>query len=251
MRVPSTRKSNQQPPVTYMKLKTLSLAALAAFTLVGAANAANIIWSTPQAISSSTDVNTQGTLFTAKSTGYNSYTVNGVLFDTNAANISEAFVVGGQGGGGFMGGQSYIGSNDAQGQAYAGLMDFAHGNSDWGANPITITFTGLSIDQEYLIQYWVADYRTPSWANPDRTLTLTGGANTSDVLRYMDADNTYGIHGSYVIGTFKADAASQSIIANSNASTMMQAAQLRAIPEPSAALIGGLGMLALLRRRRA
>ena len=71
---------------TRMKNKTTSLAALAAITIAGSASAANIIWSTPQAIAASTDVSTQGTLFTAKSTGYN-YTVNGVFFDASAANI--------------------------------------------------------------------------------------------------------------------------------------------------------------------
>ena len=128
-------------------------------------------------------------------------------------------------------------------------MDIAHGiNGSWPGGDATITFTGLTIGQEYLLQYWVADYR--GYGN-DRALTLTGGTNTSGALRFLDSDNTYGIHGSYVIGTFTADATSQSIIANANESTMMNAAQLRVIPEPSAALLGGLGMLALLRRRRA
>lgn len=208
------------------------------------ANAANIIWSTPQAISASTDVSTQGTLFTAKSTGYNSYTVNGVLFDANAANITSTFE---RGDGGYMGGQAFIGTNDTVGQAYAGLMDFSHAYNGWTSAAATITFTGLTINQEYLVQYWVADYR--GFTN-DRALTLTGGANTSGALRFLDSDNTYGIHGSYVIGTFVADATSQSIVASANESTMMNAAQLRAIPEPSATLLGGLGMLCLLRRRR-
>jgi hypothetical protein len=106
----------------------------------------------------------------------------------------------------------------------------------------------LTINQEYLVQYWVADYRP--YPN-DRTLTLTGGANTSGVLKYLDSDNSNGgIQGSYVIGTFVANATSQDININSNQSTQMNAVQLRAIPEPSAALLGGLGLLALLRRRR-
>jgi hypothetical protein len=106
-----------------MKLKTTSLAALVAITIAGSASAANIIWSTPQAISSSTDVSTQGTLFTAKSTGFSSYTVNGVFFDTAAANFAETF---NNGAVGFMNGASYIGTNDTDGQAYAGLMNNVH-----------------------------------------------------------------------------------------------------------------------------
>ena len=208
------------------------------------AHAANIIWQGSQAISASTDVSTQGTLFTAKSTGYE-YTVNGVFFDDVPANFSENFT---RGDGGYMNGGTFIGTNDTDGQAYAGLMDIAHAFNGWGNATATISFSNLTINQEYLVQLWVADYR--GYPN-DRYLTLTGGANTSGQLKFLDSDNSNGgIHGSYVIGTFIADASSQAIDINSNDCTMMQAVQLRAIPEPSAALLGGLGVLALLRRRR-
>lgn len=183
--------------------------------------AADIIWQTPQALSSALDVNNQGTLVTAKSTGYE-YTVNGVFFDDNPANFSESFATGG---GGFMGGITYIGNNDANGQAYAGLMNIAHGSANWGTATATISFSNLTVGQEYLVQYWVADYR--GYPN-DRYVTLTGGANTSGQLKYLDSDNSNGgIHGSYVIGTFTADATSQSILINANESTQMQAVQLR------------------------
>ena len=83
----------------------------------------------------------------------------------------------------------------------------------------------MTVGQQYLVQYWVADYR--GYPN-DRYVTLTGGANTSGQLKYLDSDNSNGgIHGSYVIGTFTADATSQAILINSNESTQMQAVQLR------------------------
>ena len=115
-------------------MKTPSLLSgtiVATFFLANIAQAADITWQAPQAVSSALDVNTQGTLFTAKSTGYG-YTVNGVFFDPAAANFSESFAVGGTG---FMGGQTYIGTNNAEGQAYAGLLDIAHGLAVGGLVP--------------------------------------------------------------------------------------------------------------------
>ena len=64
---------NPSPPYpnqTPMKHKTTIVASPFSAWLAVSANAANIIWQGPQAISASTDVSTQGTLFTAKSTGY-------------------------------------------------------------------------------------------------------------------------------------------------------------------------------------
>ena len=227
-----------------MKHLTTLLASALLGVAAFSANAANIIWQGPQVISASTDVSTQGTLFTAKSTG-GAYTVNGVFFDPGAANFTESFNTGAVG---FMNGQTFIGTNDTDGQNYAGLMNIAHlFNPDSNAQA-TITFSNLTINQQYLVQLWVADYR--GFPN-DRWLNLTGGANTSGQLKFLDSDNSNGgIHGSYVIGTFIADATSQAILIDSNDSTQMQAVQLRVIPEPSAALLGGLGMLCLLRRRR-
>jgi autotransporter-associated beta strand protein len=205
--------------ITYMKSVPLLLPIF--LGLVHLSPAANITWQTPQAVSSALDVNTQGTLFTAKSTG-GAYTVNGVFFDPAAANFAETF---NNGAVGFMNGQTFIGTNDTDGQAYAGLMDVAHLFNPDGATQATITFSNLTINQEYLVQLWVADYR--GYPN-DRHVTLTGGANTSGQLKYLDSDNSNGgIHGSYVIGTFTADATSQAILIDSNESTQMQAVQLR------------------------
>ena len=58
-----------------------------------------------------------------------------------------------------MNGGTYIGTNDANGQAYAGLMDIAHAFTGWGNDTATITFSGLTLNNVYLLQLWVADYR--------------------------------------------------------------------------------------------
>ncbi len=237
-----------------VKTKGMLIASCATLLLVGSGHAANVIWQTVGVISSASEVNTQGTLFTSKS-HTNGLTVNGVTFGGPApTNYSDTF--------GFNTAIDYptgqadfvpagfIGANDAEGQAYGQFLDEGFTNNPDSAVAATLTFSGLTLGSQYLLQYWVADYR--SFPN-DRNLTLTGGANTSGQLLYLDGDSSVSnIHGSYVIGTFIADATTQVITVNSNDSTMMQAVQLRTIPipEPSAALLGGIGLLALLRRNR-
>jgi hypothetical protein len=220
-----------------MKNKTISLAPLAAIAIAGSASAATISWQGPQAISASTDVSTQGTLVQARSQGP-TVTVNGVTFSSAAGNYSST---------GFNNGHNdylpmtFIGSNDTEGQNYATLLDAAHYMSPNGT--ASFTFSGLTVGQNYLLQFWVADYRNSS---EDRQLTLTAG-NSSGVLHHL---NNTGVQGSFVIGTFTADALSQTVTVTDTHEPQINAVQLRAIPEPSATLLGGLGLLALLRRRR-
>jgi hypothetical protein len=111
----------------------------------------------------------------------------------------------------------------------------------------SFTFSNLVMNQQYELQVWVADYR--GFTN-NRTETITAaGDSASPSLTYLDSDGP--IHGQFIIGTFTADATSLTFTMNGNETAMYNAMQLRAIPEPGAALLGGLGMLALLRRRRA
>jgi hypothetical protein len=62
--------------------------------------------------------------------------------------------------------------------------------------------------------------------------------------------------GQWIKGTFTADSTSQSLqlsgaLSATDGYPQINALQLRTIPEPSSALLGGLGLLALFRRRRA
>jgi MYXO-CTERM domain-containing protein len=65
----------------------------------------------------------------------------------------------------------------------------------------------------------------------------------------------FGSHGGggtkYIIATFTADSTSQSFsITGTEPTYSALVIGVQTVPEPSAALIGGLGMLGLLRRRR-
>jgi hypothetical protein len=137
---------------------------------------------------------------------------------------------------------TFLGANDTEGQNYATLMDYGHYMSPNGT--ASFTFSNLTVGQNYLLQFWVADYRNSS---EDRQLTLTAG-NPSGVLHHL---NNTGIQGSYVIGTFTADnTLSQTVTVTDTHEPQINAVQLRAIPEPSAAALGLLAAGGLLLRRR-
>ena len=108
----------------------------------------------------------------------------------------------------------------------------------------SFTLSNLSITQQYELQVWVDDYR--SYTNV-RTETITAtGDSASPALTYLNSGGS--VHGQYIIGTFTPDTTSVTFTMTGNETAMYNALQLRAIPEPSAALLGGLGMLVLLRR---
>ena len=231
-----------------MKNYNMLIISCATLAFAGSASAANVIWGTVQTVSSSTDVNTSGTSVYAKGFGSNT-TVNGVTFDATSS-YSDNFFASYTG---FLTTATvpvtFIGTNNAEGQAYATLLDSGR---YFQSQTMTGNFTlsNLTVGQEYLVQFWVADFRTFPLA--DRNETITGGANTSGPLAYLDNGDNSASDASYVIGTFIADnTMSQLFTLNANQDVLINAVQLRAIPEPSAALLGGLGALALLRRRRA
>ena len=120
------------------------------------------------------------------------------------------------------------------------------------APTITLTFSGLTLNQKYEVRVWAADYRS---FGISRYVSVDGGTTNVDYNATDTANTTTG--GGFFTGVFTADSASQDFTLTgyktgqeNDAATQYNALQLSAIPEPSAALLGGLGMLALLRRRR-
>jgi hypothetical protein len=226
-----------------MKNKYSIITASLALALAGTASqahAANVIWNTVQTISADTDISTTGTYIGSIAPANGStQTVNGVTF-TNTFSGGVSYT---QNGWGFGDWDFTQGQTTGLSTSYAALLD---GGSP---NITSLTLTGLSVGYSYEVQLWIADYR--SYVTRSDGNTITSGANTSGELLFAGAD---GVRGSYVIGSFTADNANQAFAINDlGAGTQLNALQLRqtAIPEPSAALLGGLGMLALLRRRRA
>ena len=204
--------------------------AIASLTLAASSSqAATILWGAATTISGDLDVSTAGTFVYAEHWSGTNDTVNGVAFTAAQNNVVGSGTVGTEDGHPVSGSLS---------TAYANILKGAWYN----AGGKTITLNNLTITQQYQVQIWVADGRY----NPDQFTTITGGPSLQ-VDSVVGNPNTG--FGQFAIGTFTADGTTQTIGIDSG-SDIVNAVSVRAIPEPSAALLGGLGMLCLLRRRR-
>jgi hypothetical protein len=225
--------------------------------------AATVVWSTITAITTSTDVVTTGTTVLAAHAKWNpavNETVNGVTFTaTPNNNVAQSFTAGAvtlafntsnviNDSNVFLGSKQLAGADaDSYERTVSNAWEFNGGG--------TMTLTGLTLNQEYLVQFWVADFR--EYTN-DRAATIGSAGttiNTSPLLSYLGGDGTNSDSGRgvFITGTFTADGTTQAFpinVAGVDNTASINAFQLRAIPEPTAALLGSLGLLGLLRRRR-
>lgn len=221
-----------------MKSRTIVLAALAAFALAGSAHAATIVWSS-SALTGENDVLSTGTVLAWAPAATSAMTVNTVEFTDNLSQIitlglafsttNNGAVTSGQ-----LAGQT-VGGN----AAYSSLIDGTRWAGDAsGTTTITANLSGLILGNEYTVRVWVADLR---------------GDQPQDRINTIDSVFVDNSTGGFMTGTFTADGLTQSfdiLGTNPTGSTGAQINAMQVIPEPSAALLGGLGMLALLRRRR-
>ncbi|MFC7337814.1 PEP-CTERM sorting domain-containing protein [Haloferula chungangensis] len=219
-------------------MKNPSISVLLALSLISAhAGAATITWSVAS-ISGDTDVVSTGVTHTALNGSAtavtNPLTINGVEFQSDGDGSDLLS--------GNFGGDAWTGPETGDYQQLLSNIDFQSN----GTGDLTVTtFSGLAIGDNYTFQYWYADdnWQAP---NPDRELTISLGTGT------QSGDNVIN-GGEFATGTFTADATSIDLIVSSTHNGVrMSALQLRntSIPEPSIALLSGLGVLGLIRRRR-
>lgn len=236
--------------------------ALASLALAMSANAATVNWQTPVAITGDTDVVTTGTLVGAFLPGANALatTVNGVAFTTvNVQNAwsntttpalafgSVATLAGAPGLYGFA--QYESGTPSGLSTDYTKLFSGGVGPAASVTTTFTLTLNNLTIGQAYLFQTWVNDSRGSVAGG--RTETLTSGGSTSGTLAY-NVGASDGSAGSFVIGSFTADSATQAITYNANNFAQISAFQVRElVPEPSSFMmvLGGIGAFVFRRRR--
>ena len=228
-----------------MKLKTIHLAAL---TWVAAASisfaAATVSYNTYTA-TSSTDTSwitnpagsTQVAAFNVGSATDTSY--GGV--DWVGANVSKTS-------GGISFNYYQPGTWASQASVFYSGTTLLNDGAYWSFNTgAQVHLDGFTVGQKYLVQFVFADKRYDGG-----TITLQGASGvsgSSTTTRYSYTDGRYLV----VNAEFTADTANTSWIPNVGASEgeQLNAIRIVAIPEPHAALLGGLGMLVLLRRRRA
>lgn len=264
---------------------TLRQAALGGVILLAAAcaQAATITWNAAQGITGDSDVSTAGDFAYAFNlagrTGTNpnytwvDVTLNGVTFSgTTNTGVANKFSWAVTAGASSFNTTAYMPTYNPAGPAgelssdYRTLLtsairaDNATGNVSGAA---TLTLLGLTVGHEYQVQVWSNDSRWSgdAYANSVSLSSLGGASVTLDT---NTATSGGGGLGQYVIGTFVADGASQTISLASLTTTvaghqgvLINAFQLRdlgAIPEPSAAaLLAGvcaLAGVAVSRRRR-
>ena len=221
--------------------------------------AATITWGTIQnATGSPSDVVTVGTLFDAV-TGSVTATnpvLNGVTFKRS---LDHDFA--NPGAGSSRSSASFVDSNitftDLQGEAGApgggvappasydaAYQDILRGGFYRNGSGLNINIPGLTVGQEYLVQLW-----TTTWNTNFPTQFITGTSSSGLMNQSIAGSNPQ-----FVIGTFTADSATQVINAQGDSSSfaVVGSLQVRAVPEPSSALIAfaALCCLPLVRYRR-
>lgn len=229
-----------------MKSKYLILAV--SLLGLGGADAATIAWSgaiftTSGGFGQNLDLgqfDQSGSLILAENVGGGALSFDGISW--SAGTIVNM----GAGGGTFSGFHENVPTSNtllARDGAYGG-----NGNAG------TVNLTGLTVGATYRIQALVYDGRGDTGI-PGRTVTF----DTTNLGQYAFGVSgvTWG-NGLLATGTFVADATTQSFTNEAftsggasrggqlNALTLYQTA----VPEPSAALLGSLGMFGLMRRRR-
>ncbi len=246
-------------------LPRLVIAMTVTFGWAMGADAAPIVWGTPQTISGDSDVSTVGSLLYAYNLGPSnvaSSTVNGVPFSSFAFPSASGFnsgtsvTVGSVTISEFPGdlvAWNTLGSASAPyanlSSAYRVLLDSCGSSGE--PNTITLSLGGLTNGQQYAFQWWASN------AAPLPLFAAVAADATNAVTLDSNLTNAAGGVGQFVTGTFTADGVSQSIDFNAvgGSGPLINAFQVRAVPEPStyALALAGLacGGWHLRRRRRA
>ena len=215
-----------------------------------------ITWGNPSNIAGDSDVLNDGTTVAAFNMNGSAVTVNGVPFNSwTYSSPSTATTMGNftfaespnhiLAGSGFGSNNNPFASLSVN---YQTLLSTGITTDD--NNTLTLTITNLVPLQKYEFQFWVSASDLPSPA-----FTTVASAPNNVTLHPNTSDADGGV-GQFVVGTFTAADPTEVITFNGSDSTqapLVNAFQLRAVPEPAASsilLLGG-SVLLLLRRRPA
>ena len=206
-------------PTFHLRSTLRALMLLGACALGSGALAASITWNAPATITADTDVKNLGGLVYAYTESNASATVNGVIFaaGSSASNLGAGNIT--------ISGLTSVNNTTFSNPtglstAYANLTKGATYVN--GATPATVTLNNLSVGHLYLPQVWVNDSR----AGTSRNETVTSAGGNTINLNY-NTTSAAGGAGQYTIGSFTANAASQAFTLTGNASTQLNAIQLR------------------------
>ena len=232
---------------------------LAASLAVSATSqAAPITWGSPQTVSGDSDVSTTGSLVYAFTFGGTaappSATVNGVTFSpfrvpggiitsatVGSVTISESP--------GNLFASNTFGSSSAP---YSGLStDYKAilGSGAYADLPasITVTLGGLTSGQDYLVQWWTNNASNAAILGAGFTNTTATAINS--VTLDANTTNAVGGLGQFAIGTFTASGTSQTFLLSETSggfNPLINALQVRAVPEPSMTVLVGTAAVSVL-----
>jgi hypothetical protein len=221
-----------------MRLTRILICWAALFVFGGpVARAASVAFGSATTIAGDSDVSTAGTLVAAFRFGNSdvvtsSVTVNGVQFDPFTVDSGTSVTHGS------LTASALAGSLSNSSSTGSGSAPFSSLNANYqtllsnavikdtssGPPQVDLTFSGLSIGTSYAIQLWVNDSQATTNA-----MFLAGGNFAG-----MDPNTTNAVGGvgQYILGTFTADFATQTVGVNGNPG-LINAVQLRsAVPEP-------------------
>jgi hypothetical protein len=256
----SSRRTRHSPALLATGIALLG-GLLADRSLAGSSFA--IAWGTARTISGDSDVRTDGSLvsaFNIGSAGVASSTVNGVRFEAFAFPedmTGDTFNLGALT---FSGTAGLLVSSNGLGAAtgnfaslsgsYQTLLGSGGSASNSGAS-FYLTLDGLTIGQEYLLQWW-----SNNSANSSLVTETIGLSDTGEVTLDSNTSDAAGGLGQYAVGSFTAERNSVMFeLAGTPGNPLINAVQLRevsAVPEPGSlvtlAALGAAG--ALVRRRR-
>lgn len=216
------------------------------------ASAAPIVWGNPQTVSGDADVSTAGTsvyAYNIGASGVPSTTVNGVTFLPFVFPATNDFIDTATTGSvtfrespgtltSFSNLGTGTGSYSGLSSAYKSLLGY--GGSATVLTTISGTLGGLTNGQQYQIQLWASNAAlTPGAFGTTMDATVVD-ATTNSVTLDTNTTNTVGGLGQYVTGTFTANGATQVFTLDGDPtggdfskSPLINAFQLRAVPEPS------------------
>jgi autotransporter-associated beta strand protein len=183
--------------------------------------AATTTWTTPVAIAVDADVSTTGTGLWAYDWNNSAQTVNGVAFTAPGSGVTAygfytSFT-------GFLTNTAAPATNlTAEYQAV-----LTGGNYSSGATACSVVLNNLTLGEQYQVQIWVNDSRSAGIGRTETLGSVTLDYNTTDLVGGL---------GQYTIGTFTADATSQTNTLLGSASTQINAIQLRDLGLPATAL---------------
>jgi hypothetical protein len=225
----------------------LIIVGLAAVVLPLSTDAAPVTWGTPQTVVDNTDIQSAGLTglagvnFGAATTATTTVNNGSVDVDfagmTGTAQVTLANNVTVE-----ASGYNFFVAASAPAGVTGDYRTVMTRHMGVGGGAGTITLGGLSFGTEYQIQaYITGSDPNISTLSGSPSLTAGGGNNPGN-------NNGFG---QWIVGTFIADGTTQSLTHTANTNEpVINALTIGVIPEPGVTLLGGLGLLGLLRRRR-